>query len=237
MESKFTVVGMHCVHCVNKVTNLLSVQPGISSVKVSLENNTVSLVCTSPVLLDKLNQVLSKTSYTLCELKSDSNNKILKWIKTYQPVLLLLLLDLAAVVINAYYLKGYFSLYEAFEIFMAFFFITFSIFKIVNLKNFVSTFKQYDLIAAGSTQYAYLYPFIELSLGLAYLLHFKSDITNTITIIIMGIGALGVKNALDQKKKIDCACLGGFFKLPMSKVALFEDLSMVIMAFAMFLMK
>jgi len=46
----------------------------------------------------------------------------------------------------------------------------------------------------------------------------------------MGISSIGVLSVLTKKKSIQCACLGTFFNLQMSKVSFFEDLLMVIMA-------
>jgi len=46
----------------------------------------------------------------------------------------------------------------------------------------------------------------------------------------MGFSSLGVIQSVLDKKKIRCACLGAFFKLPMSTVTIIEDLLMVAMA-------
>ena len=117
--------------------------------------------------------------------------------------------------------------------FMGAFFIVFSIFKIINLKNFAEAYSIYDLVAQRSIIYAYLYPFIELSLGIAYFLHWQPFIINLITLVIMLIGALGVANELRKNKTIMCACLGTVFKIPMTYVTLFEDLLMAAMALYM----
>jgi len=76
----------------------------------------------------------------------------------------------------------------------------------------------------------YLYPVIELVLGIGYLLQVYPLTVNLISLIVMGISSFGVLIALTKKKSIQCACLGTFFNLPMSKATLFEDLLMVIMS-------
>jgi hypothetical protein len=53
----------------------------------------------------------------------------------------------------------------------------------------------------------------------------------------MGISSIGVLATLTKKKSIQCACLGTFFDLPMSKLTLFEDLLMVIMAGIMLILQ
>ena len=88
----------------------------------------------------------------------------------------------------------------------------------------------YDLLAMRSKIYGFIYPFIELTLGLAYLLAFEPRITNTTTVVIMGFSSLGVIRAVIKKQKIRCACLGTVFELPMSTITIIEDLLMAGMA-------
>ena len=78
--------------------------------------------------------------------------------------------------------------------------------------------------------YGFIYPFIEFALGIAYLVAFNPVFTNTTTIIVMGVSSIGVIQSVLMKKKIQCACLGAVFNLPMSTVTIIEDLLMVAMA-------
>jgi hypothetical protein len=119
------------------------------------------------------------------------------------------------------------------RMFMSGFFIIFGAFKLVRWKGFVMAYKKYDLLAKKSTIYAYMYPLIEIGLGLAYFFAFNLLFTNIITLIIMIIGSYGVWLKIREKEEIPCACLGVVFKLPMTKVTLFEDLLMAIMAIVM----
>ncbi len=128
-----------------------------------------------------------------------------------------------------------FNLEHAMYDFMAAFFIVFSFFKIINLNNFAEAYSMYDLIAQRSRVYAYLYPFIELFLGLAYLVRWQLNVTNIITCVLMITSALGVANELRKKQTIMCACLGTVFKIPMTYVTLFEDVLMAAMALFMFI--
>lgn len=114
--------------------------------------------------------------------------------------------------------------------FMGVFFVVFAIFKFLDLRGFVSSYIGYDLIAKRSTAYAYLYPFIELGLGIAYLSNAPAWI-NWVTLIIMLIGAIGVQKQLFRGSKIKCACLGTYIKLPLTTVSLTENLLMAAMAF------
>ena len=91
----------------------------------------------------------------------------------------------------------------------------------------------YDIVAAKWPLYGYLYPFIELGLGVAYLTHAAPFATNAVTLIVMGASAVGVVKALVAKRKIQCACLGTVFNLPMSRVTLIEDGLMIAMSAGM----
>ncbi len=121
--------------------------------------------------------------------------------------------------------------------FMAFFFLIFGSFKVMNLHGFAKAYQEYDLLAKQSLAYAYAYPFIELGLGLAYLFNVMPVLTNVITFFVMAISALGVFNELRKGKQIVCACLGVVFKIPMTYVTLTEDLLMAGMALAMLFIK
>ena len=94
----------------------------------------------------------------------------------------------------------------------------------------MNRFTQYDLIAAKSKTYAHVYPFIELSLGLMYLFTFQIMSAAIITLLIMGINAIGVGKTLLSKNKIKCACLGAKVKVPLTSFTLVEDIIMVLMA-------
>ena len=114
--------------------------------------------------------------------------------------------------------------------FMAEFFLVFSFFKLLNIRAFADSYAMYDLLAMRWKGYGFIYPMIELGLGFAYLLALAPQITNMVTIIVMGFSSLGVIRAVMNKQKIRCACLGAVFNLPMSTITIIEDLLMVAMA-------
>jgi hypothetical protein len=117
--------------------------------------------------------------------------------------------------------------------FMGFFLVVFSMFKFFNLEGFADGFQMYDLLAKPLRPYAYVYPFIELALGLGYLAHWQPQAIYTTTIVVMVFGSLGVFNALRKGLDLECACMGTVLKVPLSTVALVEDLGMAAMAAAM----
>ena len=66
-------------------------------------------------------------------------------------------------------------------------------------------------------------------LGIAYILNFNPFITNLTTLIIMSISIIGVLQSVLNKQKIQCACFGAVFNLPMSTVTIIEDALMIAM--------
>jgi hypothetical protein len=128
------------------------------------------------------------------------------------------------------YADGVANFTEWMHWFMGIFLVTFASFKFIGYDMFPAMFAQYDLIAKRSQFYAKAYPFIEFGLGLLYLTHLGGQARDVATLLIMGIGAAGVWRAIATKKSVHCACLGNVIKLPLSSVALVEDLTMAGMA-------
>ncbi|MDD9909319.1 MAG: hypothetical protein OXR62_06460 [Ahrensia sp.] len=114
--------------------------------------------------------------------------------------------------------------------FMGVFLVIFALLKIFSLKGFRRGFTMYDLLAKRVKNYAYVYPFIELALGLAYLAYAAPTATYVATIVVFGFGTLGVIAALRDGLDIDCPCMGSILSVPLSTVTLTEDLVMVAMA-------
>ena len=114
--------------------------------------------------------------------------------------------------------------------FMGVFLVIFALLKIFNLKGFRRGFTMYDLLARKVRNYALVYPFIELGLGLGYLAFFQPVIIYWVTIVVFVFGTLGVLSALRRGLDIDCPCMGSILSVPLSTVTLTEDLAMVAMA-------
>jgi hypothetical protein len=119
--------------------------------------------------------------------------------------------------------------------FMAGFFLVFSFFKLLNIRGFADSYAMYDVLAMRFKPYGYVYPFIELGLGLSYLLVWQPMITNTVTLLVMLFSSIGVIVSVAKRQKIRCACLGAVFNLPMSTITIIEDLLMAGMALWMLL--
>ena len=153
-----------------------------------------------------------------------------KWSDYLPLVVLVLLTMLAAAAKQAAYAGGWDTMAWMRD-FMGFFLVVFSMFKFFNLSGFADGFRMYDLLA--NRPYAYLYPFLELGLGLGFLANWQPVIVSTATILLLVFGSLGVFRALWKGLDLECACMGTVLKVPLSTVALVEDLGMAAMAGAM----
>ena len=117
--------------------------------------------------------------------------------------------------------------------FMGLFYIVFSFFKMLDLKGFPESFKMYDPLAKRVPAYGWIYPFIETALGLMFLMRFEVKIALIVTLVVLGITAIGVTKTLLDKKSIRCACLGTALKLPMTEATFIENAIMIVMAVLM----
>ena len=117
--------------------------------------------------------------------------------------------------------------------FMGNFLVVFAMLKLFDVPGFADGFQKYDLIAKRFRPYALAYPFIELALGLAYQANLYPLITSTVLLVVMTLGAVGVLTALRKGLDVACACLGTALKVPLSTVAVVEDIGMAAMAATM----
>lgn len=118
---------------------------------------------------------------------------------------------------------------------MGFFFCFLAMFKLFDLRGFVDGFSTYDLVSKKFREYGYLYPFLELGLGLCYLMRQPSTLLYMVTIALMALSSMGIVQSMTQKKKLHCACMGTVLKVPLSTVSLIEDAGMGVMALVMLL--
>lgn len=125
------------------------------------------------------------------------------------------------------------------QLFMALFFIAFAGFKFAGYEMFVEMFPTYDLLAKRYKWYAYLYPFIEVFLGFAYLTNALGNIRDIVAVLVMGVSAYGVWKALQHRRRggVYCACLGNVIKLPLTTISFFENATMGGMALLMLIFR
>jgi hypothetical protein len=114
--------------------------------------------------------------------------------------------------------------------FMGLFFVVFSFFKFLDLKGFQESFRGYDPLAKSLPSYGWIYPFVELALGVLFLMRLELQLALWLTLGILSITTVGVIKVLTSKKQIQCACLGSVLNLPMTEATLIENAVMIGMA-------
>lgn len=151
-------------------------------------------------------------------------------IKAYQPLIVIV----AMVFFSAIALKQ--TGFSFMHGFMGLFLVTFAMFKFFDLKGFADGFSTYDLLASRWRGYAIAYPFIEFMLGLAYLSFWHPAFIYFLTVIVMGVGSVGVFQGIRSGKALKCACLGTVLNVPLSTVSVVENVGMGAMAIYMLVM-
>lgn len=107
--------------------------------------------------------------------------------------------------------------------------ILFGVLKLYDLNKFSEIFLKYNLISQKLFIYSYIYPFIEIILGLVLFIKYKLNFTYFLISILMTISLLSVSISLYKGQKLRCGCLGSFFHLPLSYVTISENIIMLLM--------
>ena len=232
MTHTYNITGMTCSSCEEKVKKSLEQVQNITNAIVSKDNNSATVKMTKHVPLADLQHALD-SKYQISEIHHPKiAEETRSWFETYKPILLIFFyISLVTVLIQL--TNHHFDWMQAMQHFMAGFFLVFSFFKLLNLKGFAESYVMYDVLARKIPAWGYAYAFLELGLGISYLLNFNPVFTNAVTFIVMSISIIGVLQSVLNKKKIQCACLGAVFNLPMSTVTIIEDALMIIMSLAM----
>jgi hypothetical protein len=231
---------LRCGACVQGITPLLDAEPGIRTWSANVTSpDKILTVEGEGITTARINTLINEKGYhVLAELPANQNEAAASrpvpepTPTSYYPILLIFAYLLAVVGAFEYSADG-FVLDRAMRHFMAGFFLVFSFFKLLDVSAFAMSYSSYDIVARRWSAYGFIYPFIELALGLAYLTNAQPWITNFATLVVMGVSTIGVVQSLLARRKIRCACLGAIFNLPMSSITLIEDLLMVGMAIAM----
>ena len=220
---------MTCSSCEAKVKSSLMGVENVVSVDVSKDENSATITMDKHVALEKLQKALPENYQISALHHSELAEQTMGWLTTYKPILLIFFY-ITLVTLLVQFVNETFDTMQWMRHFMAGFFLVFSFFKMLNLKGFAESYVMYDVIAKRFPAWAYVYAFTELALGIAFLINFNPMITNSVTFIVMSISIIGVLQSVLHKKKIQCACLGAVFNLPMSTVTIIEDALMIAMS-------
>lgn len=236
MKQTYLISGMTCEGCVASVTEKLSKVDGIKSVHVSLEKCEAEVDMLTQIPIMELKAALPN-KYAIKTAVSELKNPILtkpvevkSKLQQLKPLFLIFVYLFSAAIFLNY---SDWSTQEAMLDFMGLFYIVFSFFKFLDLKGFSKSFQRYDPLTKVFSLYGWIYPFLELILGLLLLMRMQVQIALMATIIILGITTIGVMRTLLDKRAIRCACLGTALQLPMTEATFIENAIMLLMAFGM----
>ena len=241
MTHEYKVAGITCEGCVSKVKTQLEKVPGVMAASVGLDGKVEVTMHHHIATTELQAALLNYPKYKLIEVAHSAPlaNMTAEDIPrsfwdTYKPILLLFGYILGATLLIEAAADA-FDWMRWMRHFMAGFFLVFSFFKLLDVPAFAASYSSYDVVARRWLGWGYAYPFVELALGVLFLINFNPLITNALTFVIMGISTVGVVQSLLAKRRFQCACLGAVFNLPMSNITLFEDVLMVVMSGAMLL--
>ena len=243
MRFTYEIKGMHCSSCVEKIKAALS--PHVNVIEVTLNPPMLKVESDRPPLLNELNAHLSLAgNYRLQPSSIENfdtkpigmNEKNENTLAAYYPIFLIAVYIVGIASINNFHQQGI-NWQGWMNQFMAGFFLVFSAFKFLDIRGFAEGYATYDLLARRWYTYGYIYPFLEVSLGILYLGEWFPVATQILTILIMGFSSLGVINSLLKKQKLKCACLGTILNVPLSSITLIEDLTMVGLAVLALIMR
>jgi len=233
MTHEYKITGMTCGSCVARVKSELLKLGDILSADIQLQSPQASITMNKHVSTVALQQAVNKAGhYTITEADGGmkdavhASSEIAEEKNSYFPIFLIFGY-ITGISLLIQFVQDSFNRMQWMSHFMAGFFLVFSFFKLLNLKGFAESYSMYDIVAKRWNGWGYVYAFIELGLGIAYLTGVKPLLTNAVTFAVMSISIIGVLQSVLNKRKIRCACLGAVFNLPMSTITIIEDALMM----------
>ena len=231
MKHTYTVTGMTCKGCANAVAESLNALDQVNDVAVDLEKAEATIDLSEHVSIEVLQKALS-SNYSITKKTDNNIFKTSETTKQSDVKQLFPLFLIFAYLIGASVLLNRSPWdWSGFMLdFMGLFYIVFSFFKFLDLKGFPESFRMYEPLAKAIPAYGWVYPFVELALGILFLMRIQTTAALIMTLVILGITTVGVTKTLLDKKAIQCACLGTALNLPMTKATFIENTIMIVMA-------
>ena len=216
---RLNVTGMTCGACVAKIERAMEGPSGVEHVHVDLKQGTVMVSGSDAISREALESAIRSAGF---DVEGGPEVQVSSFTPLLVAVSLIGLGSLASGGTDGFMAK-----------FMGGFFLVFGGLKLLDLRGFAAAYAKYDLLSARLPAYGWMYPIVEVALGLAYLATPEWMGLHAITFVLMTFSALGVIRALRRGEQLTCACMGTAFNLPMTTVTIVEDLGMAAMAGAM----
>ena len=222
MQQFVHIEGMTCQGCALSIEQAIAQLPNVKGVTANFKTGTVEISYQQSFDVNEIKTVLPP-KYAMVEDITTAPSKA----KQLYPLGLIFLFLIGGTLIIHY---PTFVIRDVLPDFMGLFFVVFSFFKCLDLRGFQSSFRRYDPLAKAIPFYAWLYPFLELILGVLFLMQLQLQLALWLTLGILSITSIGVIQVLLSKKDIQCACLGSVLNLPMTEATLIENAIMIGMA-------
>jgi copper chaperone CopZ len=230
MIQKIQISGMTCGGCEGSVVRIASDLPGFIQAKADRHTSKLELETTRDISLEEVKAIFQPFPKYAVEKAAEPESTF--DFAQYEPLLLIFFFISLVAVLSSFHMGDFslenWNLKKVLHNFMTGFFLVFSFFKLLDVKSFAASFKNYDIVAAQIPAYGYIYPYLELFLGVSCLIFFNATWLYVFDIVLMGIGLVGVIKSNLEKKEIQCACLGTVFNLPMSKITIIENTIMIL---------
>lgn len=234
MQKTYQVYGMTCEGCKASVEKSILALDNVTKVAIDLSKKEATITSKQAISLPEMQKALS-AKYTISEMRKENISNFKEEEQSTLKQLYPLFLIFGYILITSILLNRNDWNIENFMFdFMGLFYIVFSFFKFLDVKGFAMSFQMYDPLAKQIKVYGFVYPFIELTLGLFFLFRYQTKLALIATLFILGITTIGVTKSLVDKKAIKCACLGSVLNLPMTKATFIENSIMIVMAVYMF---
>ncbi len=227
MKKTYLIHNVTCAKCVASIEKILS--PTIEAFTIVQSPGLLKLSGQSVVTPETINHLLQDTKYRVEE--ANKVDIVFSYLKLFRPLIIMISLVIAFAAFH-WWLYDY-DYHVAMETFMAGYFLLFGALKVANWKNFVVSYSKYDLLAKEIPGFAWLYPALEVGIGFVYYAGVWLTPVNVVVALLMLLKAYSVNEKLRQGDTTKCACLGGFFNVPITRVTFFEDILMAVMAILM----
>ena len=234
MEQTYQIDGMTCGGCVARVQKALDASARIDSAHIQLEHPQATITFAAGVETMDISELQALVHqgghYAISPIgqphkaSATTEEQSSGW--AYKPLAIIVGFITGVTFLAQWpFAEGWDAMLWM-RHFMAGFFLVFSGFKLLNLRGFAESYRMYDLVAARWKAWGLVYPFVELGLGVMYLMDLAPFVANLTTAIVLGVSSIGVIRSVLNRTEIRCACLGDVFNLPMSTVTIVEDLTM-----------
>lgn len=155
---------------------------------------------------------------------------------SYRPVIVLFVVTALMAIATSYAYRAVFTP-QTLSWFISFSMVVLALSKLQDIEGFSTMFLNYDILAKRWVPYSYIYPFAEALAGILMIAGAFSWISIPIALFIGTIGAISVIKAVYiDKRDLKCACVGANSNVPLGFISLTENLMMIGMALAMWIM-